>query len=59
MIGEMGMGVGMMSTMAAVMGGMGMVMSDGMRYGNGSVGVVQVGTKSGERKLSSACRRAG
>jgi hypothetical protein len=36
MIGEMGMGMGMMSTMAAVMGGMGMVMSDGMRYGNGN-----------------------
>ncbi len=39
MIGEMGMGMGMMSTMAAVMGGMGgmgMVMPDGMRYGNGN-----------------------
>ena len=60
MIGEMGMGMGMMSTMAAVMGGMGMVMSDGMRYGNGngngsgSVGS-SVGGARGRRAVRGSC----
>jgi len=55
MIGEMGMGMGMMSTMAAVMGGMGMVMSDGMRYGNGNGSVGSVGGARGRRAVRGSC----